>query len=386
MGSASLYVHVPFCSSKCDYCDFYSVVGRNIELPAYASAVVNESRTLLGEYGIDAVPTLYVGGGSPSLLGPAGIEVLLSGLYAVLPDKPDETTVEANPESVDGSFLAACAAAGVDRVSLGVQSLEDRCRRAVHRTGSGARALETVELALGHFGAAGVSADLIAGLPGQDSDSLERDIAVLAAAGVGHISLYSLTVEEGTPLHGALASGSICLPENRDELWLRGRDRLRELGYVQYEVSNFARPGAESAHNLHYWRMDSYLGAGPAAVGTLRRPGGKGLRLSVPPDLAAWTAAGSGASVIREELGRRECIEEAIIMGFRTARGVDGEDFRGRFGSNLEEFIGATLAEWRGRGLALKDAPALTGQGLAFLNPFLVSCLEELDATLPDEA
>jgi oxygen-independent coproporphyrinogen-3 oxidase len=227
------------------------------------------------------------------------------------------------------------------------------------------------------------SVDLMAGLPFQDAASLRSDIDRVLDAGAEHVSLYSLILEEGTPLAERASRGVADLSdeEKSDELWIAGRDALEEAGLAQYEVSNFARPLEECRHNLRYWRMESWLGFGPAASGTLvDEESGKARRLSVPPDVEAWLAG--NASAVEELVDRTALMEETFMMGFRTLAGPDAALFKRRFGQPMEAFIGDTLASWRGRGLVAEDAPSLTREGLLFLDPFVLDCVSELERKL----
>ncbi len=380
---ASVYIHVPFCAGACDYCDFYSVRSRPSDLrqDAYVDKILAEVEAALEAEGIDSVPTVFIGGGTPTLLGPARLGRLIGGVLARCPDRPAEVTVEANPESLDADVLAALDEAGADRVSLGIQSLNGRSREAVCRSGSVDSSLRALDLISSNF-TGRFSVDLIAGLPFQDEDSLRSDIDRVLSAGVSHVSLYSLILEEGTPLASRADRGSANLPDEEasDELWLAGREALEAAGLRQYEVSNFARAGEECAHNLRYWRMESWLGFGPAASGTLVDDGtGTARRISVKSDVDAWLAG--GPSVDEERVGRRDLMEETFMMGFRTLAGPDPALFRRRFSFPMENFIGDTLAAWRSRGLARKDAASLTAEGLLFLDPFVLECAAELDRT-----
>ncbi len=379
---ASLYVHVPFCAGACDYCDFYSVRSARSDprQDAYVDKVLGDVAEGLRSEPIEAVPTVFLGGGTPTLLGARRLERLLRGILALLPSNPLEVTVEANPESLDADVLAALAAGGADRVSLGIQSLNRRSREAVCRIGSVESSLRALDLVA--VAPLRSSVDLIAGLPYQEEASLRSDVARLLSAGVSHVSLYSLILEEGTPLASRAVRGKSGLPdgEKTDALWLAGRDALEAAGLRQYEVSNFCRPGEECRHNLRYWRMESWLGFGPAASGTLvDEESGTALRRTVSADVDSWL---SGLSAAEEErVERKALMEETFMMGFRTLRGLDRVLFERRFGAPLEAFIGDTLTSWRVRGLVRKEDPALTAEGLLFLDPFVLDCVAELERT-----
>jgi oxygen-independent coproporphyrinogen-3 oxidase len=323
------------------------------------------------------IPSMYIGGGTPSVLGASGITRLLEAL-ADLTAGAAEITVEANPETADDAFLKACRLHGVTRLSLGVQSFDDAVRRAAGRQGSSGLLPERLAAASEIFGE-GLSLDLMSGLPGQTREILLEDIEKALAFHPGHISLYDLMVEEGTPLALKTAGRSFFSGEDEaDQLWLAGRDALIEAGYEQYEVSNFALPGRRSAHNIQYWRMENWLGIGPAASGTvISEAEPLGRRITYIPDVEAFIA--DPASCRRtEELDRLTLLKESFLMGFRYSEGPNTELFKRRFGFSVEEAVPRTLEKWRGK---LKPGKtALTTEGLLFLNRFLLDCFEELEA------
>jgi oxygen-independent coproporphyrinogen-3 oxidase len=427
----SLYLHIPFCEAKCDYCDFYSIpvgtfagedfaksVRTDAPINRYIDVLLEETERRFDELRRESaakavvVPTLYIGGGTPSILGAAGIGRLLDGLQPALGSGYREITVEANPESAGAAFLRACADRGVNRLSLGVQSFSCPVRRATGRQG---RLLpENLTAAAEIFGP-GLSLDLMTGLPRQSPADVLADIDRAVFLGPGHISLYSLTVEEGTPLAKrsgqagpsgkAGSSGQALLPsaDEADWLWLAGRDALLEAGYEQYEVSNFALPGKRCAHNIRYWLMEDWIGVGCSASGTIigreqaagaqaEWPDGeqahgadiRGRRSGYVPDLDAFLA--NPASCIRvEELDRLTLIKESLLMGFRYTEGPSPELFRRRFGIGVEEAIPRTLEKWRTADPRLlrrdgQGKTALTAGGLLLLNRFLLDCFEELDS------
>jgi oxygen-independent coproporphyrinogen-3 oxidase len=222
------------------------------------------------------------------------------------------------------------------------------------------------------------------GLPGQDEAVLLRDIATALSHKPGHLSLYALTVEEGTPLGDAARQNKAALPEGdeADRLWIAGRDALEAAGYAQYEVSNFSLPGKQSRHNARYWRMESWLGLGPGASGTLiDDETGTGLRRTFKPDLDLWLDRGASPAAAWEEeaLDRRALMEESLLMGFRLLEGPDPALFARRFRRPLQSLIPGTMQRWESRGLLRTRPLALTQEGLLFLNAFLGEALFELE-------
>ncbi|MDR0584417.1 MAG: radical SAM family heme chaperone HemW [Treponema sp.] len=384
-----MYIHIPFCAGACDYCDFYSLAV-NAAAPdaqrlmdAFVNTLLADAADQLEAFGVEEVPTLYIGGGTPSLLGAARAGRLLAGLDALLPNRPGECTVEANPESADEDFLRSCRDGGVSRISLGVQSFHEPARQALRRVGHSASLEEDLALVSRYY-PRGFSADLIAGLPFQTGAVLQSDINRLLSFDPCHVSLYSLTVEPGTPLAEARFQAILPVADEADSLWLAGRDALETAGFEQYEVSNFALPGKQCAHNIRYWRMENWLGAGPAASGTLINDHrGTGVRRAYPPDLDAYLAAPRPAiqsAAFSEELDRAALIKESILMGFRCRSGPDRELFRSRFSRSIEECIPQTIARWQKRGFFRQDSAGLapSRHGLLFLDSFLRDAFAEL--------
>jgi oxygen-independent coproporphyrinogen-3 oxidase len=387
---ASVYIHVPFCAALCDYCDFYSlpVTIDDPRMDRYVDLILRDLAESLDGERVDRVPTVYVGGGTPSALGPERLDRLLRGIAVALRDRggPEtgerEFTLEANPESADRALLCIAREGGVTRLSLGAQSFHGPSRSAVHRAGDPALLPERLAAAEAVFGA-DLSLDLMTGLPCQNGEVLLHDVATALSYKPGHISLYALTVEEGTPLAERTRGGGAVLPEGdeADRLWIVGRDALEAAGYAQYEVSNFSLPGKQSRHNARYWRMENWLGLGPGGSGTLIDDAtGLGIRRTFRPDMDLWLdRGGTGkAPCLEEALDPRILMEESILMGFRSLEGPDPALFERRFRRPLRALIPETLQRWESRGL-LRDRPlALTREGLLFLNAFLGEAFAEL--------
>ncbi|MDR2783106.1 MAG: radical SAM family heme chaperone HemW [Treponema sp.] len=384
----SLYLHIPFCAGVCDYCDFYSIPVERADprLDRYVDRLLADTRQALSGYAVSSAPTVYIGGGTPSLLGHQRLKRLLSGLAGLMPNAPLEFTIEANPESADKAFFETCAGHGVNRVSLGVQTFHESSRKAVNRVGEARFLRERLDLARSFFPAA-FSVDLIAGLPFQNEAVLHADIERALAFEPAHVSLYSLTVEERTPLWKEWEkTGRFDRDTERiDRLWLAGRDELERNGYIQYEVSNFCRNEGTSeaskknmsAHNLRYWRMENWLGVGAGASGTvIDDETGTGVRRTVAADIDAYLTS---PVVAEERLGRSVLIKETFLMGFRTMFGPDKALFQKRFHTDIEACIPETIALWRDKGLFDQKEPRLTHAGLLFLDAFLREAFSELD-------
>jgi oxygen-independent coproporphyrinogen-3 oxidase len=396
--TASLYIHIPFCAgSKCDYCDFFSIpVTENSTalMDSFVEALLDDIEDQLAFFNVEHIPSIYIGGGTPSVLGSARMEQLLEGMQALLKqlgETPAEFTVEANPESADETFLQSCVKGGVNRISLGVQSFHLPSRRAVNRgDGPDCRIEQRLALAAEYFPGA-LSVDLIAGLPHCTEEILLSDIERVLAFKPAHVSLYSLITEPETPLGKRLkqkGSAALFLPQGdeADNIWIAGRDALEKAGLAQYEVSNFARPGNACIHNIRYWRMENWLGAGPAASGTIINDetgdgkAGIGRRFTYPAGIEAYLAAPRPRilSARTEELPQPDLAKESLLMGFRYIEGPDTQLFRRRFGRAVEDFIPDTIVKWRKRGFFLGNSLMPSKKGLLFLNGFLRDAFAEM--------
>jgi len=370
----SLYIHIPFCAAFCDYCDFYSLKKdcvNDVFLYEYVNALVSDIKRQIDFFGVGEISCVYIGGGTPSVLG-KHIAPLFEALKKI-PVSPVEFTVEANPESATEEFLEACREGGVNRLSLGVQSFHEPSRAAVNRIGD-ARLLERSLALCSRFFPNALSADLITGLPYQNEKIILDDIKRLLAFEPVHVSLYSLCLESNTPLEEKAKAKTVTLPksEEADSMWLLGTDALKKAGFNHYEVSNFAKKSGthdnRCCHNMRYWRMEGWLGAGPAACGTvINEETGTAKRFTYAPDAGAYIKAPSIDAALCEEIGISDLMRESLLMGFRCAEGPDRRLFKARFGCNIEDCIGRTLSRWKGRDIML------------FLNSFLCDAFAELE-------
>jgi len=352
----------------------------------YIEAVSGDIEEQINLFNIDNIPTVYIGGGTPSVLGAKRITHLLTLINTLLTNMdapPLEFTVETNPESTDGAFLRACVEGGVSRISLGVQSFHEAARKAVRRQGGIRQVEDALALAARYYPEA-FSADLITGLPFQTGSVVRDDIRRLLSFPVAHVSLYSLILEPQTPLGIQAATGSASLPptDEADSLWIAGRDLLESAGYRQYEVSNFCLPGKAGVHNIRYWKMENWLGAGPSASGTIiNDETGTAKRFTFPPDIESYIRM-PGPRVnhaIVEELNRTDLIKETLLMGFRYCGGPDNRLFKQRFGRGIENVIPKTIALWGGRAFFQTDKELKPSkQGLLFVNGFLRDAFGEL--------
>lgn len=403
---SSLYIHIPFCRSKCSYCDFFSVPQAGALPDSYISALCSNIVFRCRQFSVTKLDTVYIGGGTPSLLSPEQLNRILGAVRSAAPLSSDaEITMEANPADITQEMLASLEEAGVNRLAAGIQSVDHDVLAALGRRSDAARVEQTLRIletewlsdaGLSSKGEAQgrrrrLSLDLIAGLPGLSDEAFEQGVRRIIETGADHVSLYSLMLEEGTRLERDVSLGKVAYSdEANDRQWIRGRDMLVSAGYIQYEVSNFARPGFESRHNSVYWHMQDYLGTGAGGAGTVGS-----YRWTEAPDIAAFTAwwnRPDGEPPADVELLEDETREfEFLMMGFRLLEGVSSREYGRRFGKSLAERLGAEpsekaddalFADWQKRGLARTYSTAdgdtryaLTAEGILLLNQFLEALL-----------
>lgn len=375
-----IYVHIPYCIQKCGYCDFVSapICGAAEEMASYAAAlraeILREAPLLRARWG-DAA-TVYIGGGTPTAL-PAALLTRIIKVLTSAAGMPAECTVEANPGTVDEIYLAQLKAAGVSRISLGVQSFDDALLRVIGRIHTAAEA-ERAFHAARRAGFTNISLDLMYGLPQQTLEDLKRSVAAAIALSPEHISVYGLTVEEGTPFAAAAERGCLPLPQAEDEeaMYEHIVHTLPACGYRRYEISNFARPGFESRHNLSYWKNVPYLGVGAAAHSYL-----DGMRWANESDTAAYIRALSAGAPVRtpEDAARTaaNAMEEYAFLALRTAEGIDEQDFFRTFGVPVDAPYGTVIADLIAQGFLsrLDGRIHLTKRGMKFGNEIFYSFL-----------
>lgn len=342
---SGLYIHVPFCLSKCPYCDFYSVSDRLELLTDYPRLLTRQLELALESGWRGPFASLFFGGGTPSLLPAAAV----AGIIAAVRDRAGlagdaEISLEANPGTLDAERLEGYLVAGVNRLSLGVQAFCEDGLRQLGRRHTLAEALTGIELAR-RVGFGNLGIDLMFGRPGQSLADLDAELGSLLACRPEHISAYALTVEAGTPLALQVEAGEV-QPADEERVaagFERIHQQLTAAGYRHYEISNYARPGYECRHNLGYWQRRPYLGLGAGAHSLL--PGGRERR-EVPADLDRFQrelAAGRDPSRLLERLSDREARAETAYLGLRTARGVDDRQFAAEFGCSFAAAFPAPL-------------------------------------------
>ncbi len=374
----ALYVHWPFCVTKCPYCDFNSHVRAQVDDAAWCAGLLadlaHEAKLLPGR----RLASIFFGGGTPSLMPPTTVAAIIDAATTHWPALPDiEITLEANPSSVEAARFAGFAAAGVNRLSLGLQALDDADLKLLGRPHDLAQGLAALAVAQKHF--ARVSFDLIYDRPGMTLDSWTAELGRALGFGTDHLSLYQLTLEPGTRFTALHAKGQLTMPDadTSADLFELTRAMTATAGIPAYEVSNHARPGSESRHNITYWTYGNYAGIGPGAHG--RRQGVATERLKKPETwLAAVQAQGHGmASEVA--LTADERATEALVMGLRLGDGIDAALFHARTGRVLADVLRADrVARIVAQGLLEHDS-----QGLRLTlagQPFVDAVLKEIAA------
>ena len=335
----SVYVHFPWCARKCPYCDFATEPIRANELPheAYTDALLRELDLRRESLRGRSLKSIFFGGGTPSLWEPAALGRALEQIRNAFDRVADdaEITVECNPSSLERDRIARLREAGVNRLSIGVQSLRDPHLRFLGRLHDRERAVKALGNAVSEM--PHVSADLMFGMPGQTLDELAEDISQITELGIRHVSAYALTIEEKTMFGSLHRAGKLRVaPEEQyAELFEQAERSFTGLGWAHYEVSNYAAPGEESRHNLHYWRGGAYVGLGAAAVGCLDEGPGRALRWRNDPNPQRYLRQES-LDAETEELGPDEIIREALMLGLRTVDGMNLAETERRAGRKPE--------------------------------------------------
>ena len=335
-----VYVHWPFCLSKCPYCDFNSHVRHTaIDEERFARAFAREIETTAARAPSREVTSIFLGGGTPSLMRPQTVGAILDAIgrhWRVAPDA--EITLEANPTSVEASRFAGYRVAGVNRVSLGVQALDDASLKSLGRLHSAQEALDAVAIARAAFSR--YSFDLIYARPDQTPSMWKRELEQAISEAAEHLSLYQLTIEEGTPFFGLHAAGKLATPDESlaRALYDVTQEVCAQHGLPAYEISNHARPGAECRHNLVYWRGEEYAGIGPGAHGRLDIEGVRHATATEKrPEAWLMRVEASGHGVTTDELlNSEERADEFLLMGLRLAEGIDPRRYAALSGRALD--------------------------------------------------
>ena len=344
----SLYIHIPFCVSKCSYCDFFSIpVGcKNNSIPdEYVNALCNEIKTRLIEYGSNIIKTVYIGGGTPSLLNTDNLKKISDVIKAAGLTDDYEFTFEVNPDDVSKDLLLNLERAGVNRISCGIQSFSEDVLKSVHRRANSRQNYDCFTL-FKDFWHKNLSVDLICGLPGETEQSMKAAIEYLVKQQIPHISFYSLCVEDETPLGRAIEKGEQKYNYDfADSLWIKGRDFLLSKGYLQYEVSNFCLPGFECLHNMTYWTHKDYIGCGAGATGTIHNLNND-FRYTNSKDIKEYinfwsdvSKKSKDAPQIKENIPLKTSEFEYFMMALRTSRGISTVEYEDIFHEKIPESI-----------------------------------------------
>lgn len=352
---SGLYIHIPFCASKCSYCDFYSMPLKSPSIAEeYVNAVINEFRMRKQEL-TDSISTVYIGGGTPSQLPAEAITSLIDRLTEQGLDMSTVTefTIEANPEDITPQWAQAISATGANRVSIGIQSFDDTELRTVGRRHDAQRAIDAIDT-LREAGITEISGDLIYGLPGQTAVSWEKSLDKILELNLPHISAYSLSYEPGTRLSAMLNSGKVKAVDEETSVTMYKSliTHMKESGYVHYEISNFSLPDHEAKHNSGYWKFTPYLGLGPGAHsfdGKIRR--------SNPWNLKKYIRELNSMRIIAEEEEEDECdlVNDYIITALRQSCGIDFDDMSRRVGSSPMEILRKAAKPFVNAGTLIDD-------------------------------
>ncbi|WP_256760162.1 radical SAM family heme chaperone HemW [Cohnella sp. WQ 127256] len=368
----ALYIHIPFCTNKCFYCDFNSYVAAGQPIDAYLDALENEMKLTVAEHPPTIINTVFVGGGTPTVLTPPQMTRFLSSVKKYFPLADDvEFTMEANPGTTDMEKLKAMREGGVNRISFGAQTFDDGLLATIGRIHAAQDVIESIANAKA-AGFTNLSIDLMFGLPNQTLQQLKDSVTKALELDLPHYSLYGLKVEENTLFHRLYQRDELPLPEEDDELAMYEHlmERLGNAGYRHYEISNFARPGFESQHNTTYWHNEPYYGLGAGAHGYLlgqRHVNIKGVQPYIESANKALPRLEQNNVSVEEAMG------DFMMVGLRLQEGVDQLSFERQFnGANLEELFGEALQKLQKQGLLEKvEQPAgyrLTSKGILFGN------------------
>ncbi len=375
MRDLSIYIHIPFCVKKCLYCDFLSFAvpqdcgnGQSGEIASYVNRLRQEIERQAPRYRGHSVITVFIGGGTPSLLSEEQIDAILQQVrkdYYL--DTAAEITIEMNPGTVTEKKLRGYKAAGINRVSIGLQSADDDELSRIGRIHNYDAFLKTYDLAR-KTGFRNINIDLMSALPGQNLHSYRKTLESVVGLDPEHISAYSLILEEGTPLYERRKDFSFPTEEEELEMYLFTRSYLKEHGYRRYEISNYAKEGCECRHNKVYWQRGDYAGFGLGASSMVEN-----VRWSNPADFAEYESFVQGQDKslpVRQPLSVQEQMEEFMFLGLRMTNGVNANDFYREFGRKVEEIYGETLDRLRRQELLYYDARRirLTEKGLDVSN------------------
>lgn len=338
MKKLGVYIHVPFCKKKCNYCDFYSVKWNDEWETKYTEAVIDEIKSykeMLGHKYI--VDTVYFGGGTPTIIKPSNLKRILDSISIVADiDTEAEISMEANPNTLTDENLKQYRETGINRLSIGIQSLNDEILKKIGRIHNSTEALEAIDRAKKH-GFENINADAMFNIPVQTTSDIEDTLTKIIERGVKHISFYSLKLEKGTPLYSMEQKNLITMPDEDEErnMYYKGRFVMEKNNLLQYEISNFAAEGFQCRHNLKYWNQEEYIGVGPSAHSFMNS-----IRYSNPSDLNLYcknSIENNFNRIIQEEMNKEELMFEYIMLRLRLTEGLDAKEFKRKFNVDFSE-------------------------------------------------
>ncbi|KYO65155.1 radical SAM family heme chaperone HemW [Thermovenabulum gondwanense] len=364
----SVYIHIPFCIKKCFYCDFNSYSNFDL-VDDYLNALFYEIERYKDLK--RPVKTLYIGGGTPTVLNEKKLYLLINTLYKNFSINNEvEFTVEANPETLTKNKIKVLKKMGVNRLSIGLQAYDDKLLKVLGRIHDVKR-FEKAYFEARETGFENINVDIIFGIPGQTKDKFEKELKKLIKLEPSHISCYSLTLEEGTVLHLMMQKGLLELPDEDEERYMyhTAKELLENEGYIHYEISNFAKPGKECVHNITYWKCEEYLGFGAGAhsfIGNLRFSNYKGIK--------EYIESIFNKNLRRYEeiyvLSQKDKMQEFVFMGLRRVEGISKNEFKNRFCKQINDIYGSKILELKEKGLIYEDEEKikLTLKGLDLAN------------------
>ncbi len=349
-----IYIHIPFCIRKCKYCDFLSFTADETTQKQYVEKLCVEIEHFFAQYKEYEVKTAFFGGGTPSILEGALIEKIMQTLKEVVPFSENaEVSLEANPGTLDEKKLEGYRRAGINRLSMGLQSTQERELKYLGRIHSYEDFLQSYDLAR-KAGFTNINVDLMSAVPYQTLASWEETLDRILALNPEHISAYSLIVEEGTPFYEDEQLEELLADEDTErEMYVRTEEKLLEYGYHRYELSNYAKEGKECAHNVLYWKRGDYIGFGLGAASCIHDMRFKNTDSMKEYMETPWKELEERFEV--EQLSLREQMEETMILGLRMTEGVSKEEFQGRYGKTMEEEFGDAIAKHKADGLLMEE-------------------------------
>lgn len=338
MKKLGIYIHIPFCKQKCNYCDFYSIKGDDESENKYIEAIINEIKSykdnLRGTYMAD---TIFFGGGTPTIIKTENLKRIIDCLRdAIEIDNCSEISMEANPNTLTSEKLNSYKSIGINRLSIGIQSLNDEILKKIGRIHDSSEALEAIDRAK-NTGFENINADVMFNIPGQTVYDIEETVTKIIDRGVKHISFYSLKLEKGTPMYSMEKNNKIIMPDEEveREMYYAGRNIMEKNNLFQYEISNFAEKGFECRHNLKYWNQEEYIGLGPSAHSFLNNT-----RYSNPSDLKMYcenSMSDKFERIIQEELEKDDLMFEYIMLRLRLTEGLNIKEFNNKFSQDFLE-------------------------------------------------